>query len=178
MAAPKVGESAVCRHCDTPIVYKPRVDGRYSFWVHHKSGNQNCPGNEGSYNRAHRASPNDRCTEQMSSGDYWHSGDRTCYKKIKDTELMMCGIHARVVRQEEKRRQDAEEERNKNDIISGGVRDAIKVLESYGVEGAKMHIFRDPRNPFEGRITGLVTLDPFKLADLLEEYAAEQEEEF
>lgn len=178
MADPKPNQTSVCRSCKRPIrfydMWHSKVQGEKAIrqiWVHLQDDQIDCPTGTtagiGVHGLRPRAEPDDLCIESLQ-GDAWSRYSRTCYRKVKDADLLMCGIHARTVH-EERFKQDAEQQRRaREELIEDGVKELIAKLLKHGI-GAKHYRFR-PMGEYGSSPTGMVIVDPEELLDLLESF--------
>lgn len=176
---------STCRYCRKPVIYSylprmPEEQGkdrsfriRSMIWYHKNRplGEElHCEGvPRAKRSIRNRAAPRDYCSEHQQGSDTWSSGS-ICNRPVKDFDIFMCGIHARAVHQEKKRREEHERKWAKNNyVFSETVALQKEILDRFGIETNTHYDWR------ASEYTGLVTINPRELLDALEEMAASVE---
>lgn len=114
----------------------------------------------------HRAEPVTFCTRRLQTDSYTVNS-RLCHRMIKDTDLMLCGIHAGHIRRQQKEEEEREKHRDTQEWIKDNVDTMVETLkEEYGISAAT-HSRRIEKAPWY-YYTGNIVLDPQALLALLE----------
>lgn len=164
--------TSTCRHCRRRVIftYLPRLSEghdkakfriRAPIWFHRgRELGEELHCDESDKNQ--RAEPREYCVEFTGSGSAYTTF-RICNRPVKDYDLFMCGIHARVKREDARKREQYQAERELSDhIFSSTLALQGRIEELFGLSSKTEYDWR------EHAYTGKIAVNPRELLDLLE----------